>query len=266
MSAPEQRGDCLEFATRGAALVALAESSVESAAAHPLLLDAMRWINESEAMHQVNMQDGTGGGLLEHLRLAWHWATTGAEFGSAYRASRGTPGSSTELGQMVDAEMTALIVGSKLVQPAHAYTVRLLEFLQQRNWVPLATQVPLWHRSNTIYTFVDLMAYDVVGKRLLLLELKTGFDHGYDTPIRNSDISTDDVFVDSLHTRHQQQLCWMHVVLEHELKSSSGGKLASCILRVSEQAGVREPDWSNSELLAFFKYTYIETDAAYTQA
>lgn len=263
----EAKDELFAFAESGGQLLAQVEADDECAREHPLLVHLTRWLVQSEAVHRVNLQDGTASGLLAHLSEAWCWTTDRSGMCNEFRAALGTPGSSIDLGRLVDAEVAALILGASLAQPPHAYTRMLLAFLRERNWLPLATQVPLWHRSNTIYTFVDLLVYDAAQKQLVLVELKTGFDHAYDTPISNAEREMD-VFVDSHHMRHQQQLCWMQVVLEAEFasllpKEQQQQPLRGCIVRVSNAVGVREPDWSDDAVRDYFSQIYIRNDAAY---
>lgn len=250
------------FAASGSQLLVQVDSDVECAREHPLLARLSRWLVQNEDAHRRNLQDGTASGLLAHLSETWGWTTAHDQVGREFRAALGAAGSSADLGRMVDAELTALLLGVVLQQAPHPYTCMLLEFLRARNWLPIASQVPLWHRSNTIYTFADLLAYDVDKKQLVLIELKTGFDHAYDAPI--SDLHREiDVFVDTHRMRHQQQLCWMHVVLGTELDVDLS-TLRGCIVRVSSAAGVREPDWSDETVHQFFTEVYISSDPAYT--
>lgn len=249
------------FATSGSQLLVRVDSDAEYARENPLLEQLSNWLVQSERAHRCNLQDGTGSGLLSHLSETWGWTTTHDEIGQEFRAARGAPGSSANLGRMVDAELTALLLGVELQQAPHQYTCMLLQFLRAHNLLPLASQVPLWHRSNTIYTFIDLLAYDVDNKQLVLVELKTGFDHAYDTPISNLHREID-VFVDTHRMRHQQQLCWMQTILEAEL-GLDRSVLRGCIVRVSAAGGVREPDWSDEAVHQFFKDVYINRDLAY---
>lgn len=226
---------------------------------HEPLRALCAWLDGAEQTHELNSQNRTGSGLLLHLSTAWQWHT-GAP-GAEFRAQLGVPGSCTELGQLVDAELSALILGAD-IPPPHLYTHLVLDAFRAHQWLPVAAQVPLWHRSKTTYTFIDVLAYDCVNDRLVLIELKTGYDHGYDVPIADQ-ASDSDMFVDSHRTRHQQQLCWMLVVLRAELPPET--PLVGCVLRVSESAGVREPEWAEPELCAFFEQVYIEDEPAYSK-
>jgi hypothetical protein len=256
-----EAANLFSFAASGSRLLVQVESDAKCAREHSLLARLSGWLVQNEDAHRRNLQDGTACGLLAHLGETWGWTTAHDQVGCEFRAALGATGSSADLGRMVDAELTALLLGVVLQQAPHRYTCMLLEFLRARNWLPIASQVPLWHRSNTIYTFADLLAYDVDKKQLVLIELKTGFDHAYDVPI--SDLHREiDVFVDTHRTRHQQQLCWMHVVLGIELDIDQAA-LRGCIVRVSNAAGAREPDWSDETVLQFFTEVYISSDPAY---
>lgn len=262
------RQQLFDFAAAGGRLLAEAENNNEVASEHPLLVPLARWLRQAETAHAANLQDGTASGLLAHLSDTWSWTTNRLAFGTEFRATLGQiSGSSVEIGQTVDAELGALTLGAKLTE-THVYTCLLLRFLRERNWLPLTTQVPLWHRSNAIYTFIDLLAYDPAAKQLVLVELKTGFDYGYDTPL--CDLHREcDVFVDTPRLRHQQQLCWMQVVLQAELAPifaslADTTPLRACIVRVSNAAGAREPDWSEQSICDYFTHMYITNDPAYT--
>lgn len=263
------RSELFNFAASGARLLAQTQTSEECAKRHPLLVQLAHWLSLREDIHRLNLQDGTGSGLLAHLRDAWGWTTRPFEIGAEFRASLGLAGSSLNIGCAVDAEIGALILSAPLLQPPHQYTCMLLEFLRERNWLPLASQIPLWNRSNTIYTFIDLLVYDIAAQQLILIELKTGFDHAYETPICADANSGSEVFVDTHRMRHQQQLCWMQAILEADLApllpaSDELPAVRGCIVRVSAAGGVREPDWSNDEIRAYFAQIYVRDDPAYT--
>lgn len=262
-----ERSELFSFAASGTRLLAQTQASDECAKRHPLLVQLAHWLSLREDIHRLNLQDGTGSGLLAHLSDAWGWATSPFEIGAEFRASRGPAGSSLNIGSAVDAEIGALILSAPLLRPPHQYTCMLLEFLRERNWLPLASQIPLWNRSNTIYTFIDLLAYDIAAQQLILIELKTGFDHAYETPIC-AEQSDSDVFVDTHRMRHQQQLCWMQAILEADLApllpaSDESVPVRGCIVRVSAAGGVREPDWSNDEIRTYFTQIYVHDDPAY---
>ncbi len=224
---------------------------------NPALTSLNEWLDQCEETHRLNAQNATASGLLAHLRETWSWHT--GVVSREFRASLGVPGSCTELGQLIDAQLTALILAAP-VPELHHFTVKLLEFMAKMQWLPVSSQVPLWHRNQTTYTFVDVLAYDTVNKCIVLLEIKTGYDHGYETPI-GAPADDDDLFVDSHRTRHQQQLCWMLVVLRAELPPDV--PVIGCVLRVSDRAGVREPDWSDAAVSGFFESVYISKDPAY---
>lgn len=254
MSATAASVDVREFAARAARLRDANDKFFDE---HPVLNELFQWLDRAEETHALNMGNGTGSGLMVHLRDAYCWHT-GAPT-AEHRATLGKPGSCTNLGQLVDAQITALILGAE-VADLHRYTVRLLEFCERMQWLPIASQVPLWHKSLTTYTFVDMLVYDVANRCLVLIELKTGYDHGYDVPLAGAAFEGD-LFVDSHRTRHQQQLCWMLTVLRAELPNDV--PLLGCVVRVSDEVGVREPDWSEPALADYFERVYIRDDPAY---
>jgi len=263
MSAAEARAALIDFVRQSETLqnrIATGEDDItEFMQEHCALAHLYHWLNGCEERHTTNLQDSTASGLLPHLQDAWAWNT--GRVGTEFRASLGVPGSCRELGQLVDAQITALLCGADIPE-WHDYTTSVLQYMCDHHWIPVAAQSPLWHRSNTIYTFIDLLAYDIINKRIVLIELKTGFDHAYDTPIADG-LCEGDVFVDTHHMRHQQQLCWMLNVLAADLPPETS--IVGCILRVSAAEGVRPADWADASITAYFHQTYIVEEPAYNK-
>jgi hypothetical protein len=263
MSSAEEHAELIDFVHQSETLqnrISTGENDIaEFMQEHSALAQLYRWLDGCEERHTTNMQDSTASGLLPHLRDAWAWNID--RVGAEFRASLGVPGSCRELGQLIDAQITALLAGVELPQ-WHDFTKMVVQFMCDRHWMPVAAQSPLWHRSNSVYTFIDVLAYDVVNKCIVLIELKTGFDHAYDTPIADTHREMD-VFVDTHHMRHQQQLCWMLNVLAADLPPETA--LVACILRVSAVEGVRAPDWADAGIAAYFRQTYIDADSAYNK-
>lgn len=56
----------------------------------------------------------------------------------------------------------------------HPFTVKAIRAFQEWKWSPLMAQVPVRHPSRRIATRVDMIVYDHVQKKPLLIEIKTG--------------------------------------------------------------------------------------------
>lgn len=242
-----------KMAQKDAATVAFYEQ-------HPALAVLQTWLDGASALHKENLLDHCASGLLRHLAEAWSWAVDVDQISDSYWANCGVAGSSRKEGQLVDTQLQSLLINADSVPNAHRFTAMLLTFMCERNWIPIAAQVPLWHRGNAIYTFIDMILYDIDAKRIVLLEIKTGFDHNYTEPLAEMHAQTD-VFVDTHDMRHQQQLCWMLTILRAELPPDT--PLVGCVVRVSDADGVREPEWSCAVVEQFFRETYVTRDRAY---
>ena len=136
------------FAASGSRLLIQVDSDAECEREHPLLAQLSHWLAQNEDVHLLNLQDGTASGLMAHLSETWGWTTTCGEIGREFRAALGAPGSSVDLGRMVDAEVTALLLGVALQQAPHPYTCMLLEFLRARR----CCRSHLRYRSGTAAT------------------------------------------------------------------------------------------------------------------
>lgn len=149
--------------------------------------------------------------------------------------------SSAETGRLVDLEAQLLSARKPLDTPTmHIYTRWLIQYLYQRGWLLCGTQVPLWDDTgmHQIATRADLICYDIEQNRYVLIELKTGYDHAYDTEFRPR--LDDELRADCYMVRHQYQLGWMHHKLANRLQTA-GGKLYSIVLRINQTNGVNAP-------------------------
>jgi hypothetical protein len=56
-------------------------------------------------------------------------------------------------------------------------TIRILEILKLKGWIPLESEVPIWDSDMKIATAIDLVAMDVLAQELIIIELKTGYEN-----------------------------------------------------------------------------------------
>jgi hypothetical protein len=55
-------------------------------------------------------------------------------------------------------------------------TLRLIKYLVDKKWVPILSEFPIWNEDMKVATKVDLIVYEATTGRLILLELKTGYE------------------------------------------------------------------------------------------
>lgn len=159
--------------------------------------------------------------------------------------------SNCELGKRVERELALTIGGGVLPKGAHRMTRALHAFLAKRRWTLLATQVPLHDSAVALHTRADFLARDEESGALVLIELKTGYDAGYASPLAPPEHlgtaapAIERLFKrrDSHAARHQLQLAWM----DWQLRSAYAvppAALFSCVLRVTNRRGadVRAPE------------------------
>lgn len=95
------------------------------------------------------------------------------------RQRRGPKCSSKELGSRIDKELRQWTESSDLQQVSgkwHQWTRWLLGYFARRRWVPLLAQPLLLHRQQHWHTYADLIMLDLTCNKLLLVEMKTGFE------------------------------------------------------------------------------------------
>lgn len=173
---------------------------------------------------------------------------------------------SCELGKLVERQLGETIGKQPLTpttgEPRHRVTAWLLEYFAERQWTLLDAQVPLNDKLAGVRTWIDFVAYDHVARKYVLIELKVGFDAGY-----NARLVPEHDYVagigrkpppaklplidkyDSYETRHILQSCWMDWAFG-ELCSVPRSRFYSCIVRASNNGNVRVheprllPEWA----------------------
>ena len=205
---------------------------------------------------------------------------------------RQIPRSSRELGQRADRELIDIVNHASkqpLVSKLHRYTKWLVMYLHERGWLPLDAQVPLWSEDGaTVRTWADFVCYDTNWSAssggggndasdnnnadlssdgpLILIELKTGYAYGYETPLtyqsayRGSTLDGSECYEHSAHNQHQLQLGWMHSRLSAALPSSLL-PLRGAVLRVNSLHGVYEPRFLDTCVQHYFATRYRRLNA-----
>lgn len=93
--------------------------------------------------------------------------------------------------------------------------LRVLSVCERQGWTPVASELPLWNEDWRVATAIDLLCVDVRRSRLVLVELKNGFEgeeygpHATDARMR---APLDDLRDCPMH-RHQLQLLAMRLML-----------------------------------------------------
>ena len=230
-------------------------------AKHPALDAFRKWMRSVDAQDAIKSRDRTASGLLNHLAELQQWPVTREEIEEATAQKlhkKGRARSNRENGCRVDDELVKLARGRKLkASAAYRYTKWVVTYLAQRGWIACGAQVPLWISNNTVRTWADLIVYDTREKRIILIELKTGYDNYYDRELSRYNPGTM-LVRDTARTRHQFQLGWMANRLRQELPESV--RIDACVLRVSSDEGVRAPEWLIDEIKVYYEVVYEWAD------
>lgn len=56
-------------------------------------------------------------------------------------------------------------------------TVRILKFLAEKSWDPIASEFQVWDKKMRTATAIDLVAIDVIRSKLIAIEIKTGYEN-----------------------------------------------------------------------------------------
>lgn len=102
-------------------------------------------------------------------------------------------------------------------RPFHVFTKKIIQYLAENGLYLLRTQIPVISIEYRILTYIDGVAFDLRSGKTVLLEVKTGFDRGYNTRfskeepyIRYECLHTNDKnIVASERNKHQLQLGFM---------------------------------------------------------
>lgn len=179
----------------------------------------------------------------------------------ARRADNGKPYfSSIETGRRVDDELHTLCTRERNQAPPsadiHPYSKWFIQYCYQRAWLMCGAQVPLWSDDvmTPVRTQADAIVYDLVHRRFILIELKTGYDNDYETLLHVREPG--DQFDDSYYWCHQHQLGWMVHKVAKTLVSAAGVEPTGVVLRVSECVGVRRPHEVEASIVRYYSETH----------
>lgn len=117
----------------------------------------------------------------------------------------------------------------------HDRTYRILRCLATLRWHPLACQLPVSSTTKRVATLVDLLCYDTVRQRYVIVETKSGFARDYDVSSHFMEKPLSHV-TQSTHNQHQLQLLATMVLFAHtfQLSSAATAELRAAVLRVDD--------------------------------
>lgn len=139
----------------------------------------------------------------------------------------------------------------------HRVSRMVIRHLAHREWEMLDADVPIWSFDKRhVCTEADLICLDRTGKRIILIELKTGYDQAYDKRLSECVIEQADgeQIGDTKRTRTQMQLGWMVHHLRARLPADV--QVDGVVLRASLGAGVRELEWLDERIERHFANAY----------
>lgn len=89
----------------------------------------------------------------------------------------------------------------------HPYTLSILTYMANTNWIPIGAQVPVGSHTHRIGTAIDVLCvYPHSRSRFVVLEIKCGFDRYYYHHTRTRMNPPFQAFDDSCYFQHQLQL------------------------------------------------------------
>lgn len=95
-------------------------------------------------------------------------------------------------------------------------TIRILETLRLKGWIPLGSELPIWDSTMNIATAIDLVAMDIHEQELIVIELKTGYENEEYMEIDGDPLMLYpcDSLRDCPDNRHQMQLMTTLLILK----------------------------------------------------
>jgi len=210
---------------------------------------------ESAAMDE-RKANGTWIGVHKHLDAMLGWD----EYeDSEDNAPRTASGWGRQWGSLVHTELSTLATqidlrnAAELVQPLTRWLVR---YLAHRDWIACGADVPIWSFDNcSTCTEADLVVLDRAAERLIVIELKTGYEDDVAYEKRPDARPIDPAgFPNNARWRHQHQLAWMVHHLRKRLPANV--RVDGCVLRASHARGVLAPEWLDERLLGHYERTY----------
>lgn len=200
----------------------------------------LRWHNAQRAADAQRVKvHGKTAGVLHHIKTVHNWHVKKGDdlAGWAEAANGRCATSNTETGTRADRECYEIFSGNVPERPM-SYVVWLVMYMYEQRWMPCAMQVPVWSHDNTVRTQADIIAYDMVQCRFILIELKTGYDVNYDFVLRER--GELDFFAKTPHNMCHLQLGWMYANLLRD--RTHPAPLAAYVVRVGAEQGVRRPE------------------------
>lgn len=148
-------------------------------------------------------------------------------FGMAKDARRKNSGrcfssSSRSIGIEVHNQLERASRGETVAEP-HPFTKSICELVRKNNWYVVDSEMPIVDEHSRMFTKADLWLYDAAENAAILVEIKTGRDHGYKARLVSArahiGIPGKNVF-DSEQTRAHTQLAWMYWALKKQFALS----------------------------------------------
>ena len=220
---------------------------------HPLLRKWQKWYDKLIAADTVNYrQHGHCEGAHAAIERMMNWR---AQDTSVLEFTK-TPCSSMQTGSRVDDEITQLSANNAAyASKLHKFTKWLATSFTQRQWMPLACQVPLWFRrseqAKPVRTWADLIAFDLVNERYVLVEIKTGYAENYDLERSDPFDIHSQYCARTARNEHQMQLGLMHFAIR---QTGFQMPLFSVVVCVNNQECVREPMPLNCMTIGFYQW------------
>lgn len=200
----------------------------------------LRWHNKQRSDDALKRKlYGTTRGLLHHIKSVHDWYDTSKDDLKGWlEAANGRSASSdTEIGTRTDRQCHEIFSGRVPDRP-ESYAAWLVMYMYEQRWMPCAMQVPIWSHDNTVRTQADIIAYDMVQKRFVLIELKTGYDVNYEFVMRER--GELDFFAKTSRNMCHLQLGWMYANLLRD--RTHPAPLAAYVVRIGGEAGLRRPE------------------------
>ncbi len=94
-------------------------------------------------------------------------------------------------------------------------TIRILNVFEQKKWLPICSEVPIFDESLKVATSIDLIALDTVNEQVILIELKTNYESESYYPLESDACMPKplSMFKNCPLTRHMLQLALMKLIL-----------------------------------------------------
>lgn len=213
----------------------------------------LRWHSKQRADDERRIKlHGKTRGLIHHIKNVhdWHDESKDNLKGWGAAAEERSASSNTDIGKLVDRQCHEIFTGRVPERPV-SYVVWLVIYMYEQRWLPCAMQVPIWSHDNTVRTQADIIAYDMVQQRFVLIELKTGYDVNYKFEMRvRGEL---DFFAKSARNMCHLQLGWMYANLLRD--PTHPAPLAAYVVRIGAAKGLRRPEPLCTDVLAYYTVT-----------